>query len=321
MRQLERAIWSQSSELERLAQLDLAAVAERLKDRRRIWLVGTGSSQHVAELGALVLAEGGLDARSSGSLEFTRSPLKPDADDAVLLISHSTRTSFALAAREVARASGAELYSITGSGAGWPEGIETVPIEQSQTYTVSVTAALVVLIRLALDLGVPDLSPSDLDSALLRVRQVIADSAVPALTPPDRVLVVIGSGPGAVTAREGALKLREAARVLAEGYSAEYFLHGQAVPLRRGDSMLLLLPACDQDGLMSALGDAASAEGLVVESIDEPAVDHPILAQLPTLARLQLLALAFSQARDTNPDAAITGSWADSAMWRIGHPA
>ena len=72
-----------------------------------MWLVGTGSSQHVAELGALLLADAGLDARWSGSLEFACVVSRLDRGDAVILISHTGRTAFALAAREAALASGA----------------------------------------------------------------------------------------------------------------------------------------------------------------------------------------------------------------------
>jgi glutamine---fructose-6-phosphate transaminase (isomerizing) len=320
MTQLERAIKAQSAELERLADHDVASLAARLEGRRRVWLVGTGSSQHAAELGALLLAQAGLDARWSGSSEFASFVAKPDPDDAVILISHSARTSFAAAAREAALASGAEVVSITGIGRGWPEAIETVAMEQSQTYTVSLTGALMVLCRLAHELGAPGLSASDLKTAVERIRTVIDEMEVPAVEPPERVLVLVGSGAGAVSAREGALKLREAARVLAEGYGSEYLLHGHAVPLQRGDALLLLGPAADRDGLLPALGEAAGAEGLVVASVDEPSIDHPILAQLPIIVRLQLLALTFSRTRSTDPDKAIAGHWADEAMWAIGRP-
>jgi glucosamine--fructose-6-phosphate aminotransferase (isomerizing) len=320
MTQLERAIRAQSVELERLAAHDVTSFAARLEGRRRVWLVGTGSSQHAAELGALLLAEAGLDTRWSGSSEFVRSVPTPDPDDAVILISHTARTSFAVAAREAALASGAEVVSITGIGGGWPEAIETVAMEQSQTYTVSLTAALMVLLRLAHELGAPGLSADDLKVAVGRVRTVVDEMEVPAVELPNRLLVLVGSGAGAVSAREGALKLREAARVLAEGYGSEYLLHGHAVPLQRGDALLLLGPAADRDGLLPALGEAAGAEGLVVASIDEPSIAHPILAQLPIIVRLQLLALRFSRTRSTDPDKAIVGHWADEAMWAIGRP-
>src|SRR5271163_4677317 len=114
MTQLERAIRAQAVELERLAAHDVTSLAARLEGRRRVWLVGTGSSQHAAELGALLLAEAGLDARWSGSSEFVRLVATPDPDDAVILISHTARTSFAVAARQAALASGAEVVSITG---------------------------------------------------------------------------------------------------------------------------------------------------------------------------------------------------------------
>jgi glucosamine--fructose-6-phosphate aminotransferase (isomerizing) len=318
MTEFEQAIRSQAVELERLAARDYGSFAVQLEGRQRVWLVGTGSSQHVAELGALLLAEAGLDARWSGSSEFARHPEGPRSDDAVIVISHTARTSFAIAAREAALRSGAEVLSITGIGGGWPEAIEAVGIEQSETYTVSVTAALMVLFRLAHELGTPGLSWSAVLAAVERVRSVVETTDVPAIQPPHRALVLVGAGAGAVSAREGALKLREAARVLAEGYGSEYLLHGSAVPLGRRDALLLVGSATDPDGLLPALGDAAHAEGLEVASIDEPAIEHPILAQLPIIVQLQLLALRFSQARATDPDKAIVGNWADKAIWAIG---
>ena len=40
---------------------------------------------------------------------------------------------------------------------------------------------------------------------------------------PDRALAIVGPGPWSVTAREGALKIREASHVLAEGFDPERF--------------------------------------------------------------------------------------------------
>jgi glucosamine--fructose-6-phosphate aminotransferase (isomerizing) len=284
-----------------------------------VWLVGTGSSQHVAELGALLLAEAGLDARWSGSSEFVHGAgVRLHPDDAVIVISHTARTSFAAAAREMALASGAEAAAITGIGGGWPEAIETVAMESSDTYTVSVTAALMVLLRLAAALGAEGLSPADLTAALERVHTAVGEIGVPTIDPPERALVLVGGGAGAVSAREGALKVREASHVLGEGYGSEYLLHGHAVPLRRDDILVLVNPAADPDGLLPAIGEAARAEGLVVLSLDEPSIAHPILAQIPIIVRLQTLALSFSSVSGTDPDKAIVGHWADEAMWAIG---
>jgi hypothetical protein len=48
-------------------------------------------------------------------------------------------------------------------------------------------------------------------AALECVRSVVESTVVPAIQPPDRALVLAGVGAGALSAREGALKLREAA--------------------------------------------------------------------------------------------------------------
>ena len=75
------------------------------------------------------------------------------------------------------------------------------------------------------------------------------------------MLVLAGSGAAAVSAREGALKLREAAHVLAEGYEGEYLLHGRAVALQRGDALLLVGPAADRDGLLRPWGRRPGPKG------------------------------------------------------------
>ena len=57
--------------------------------------------------------------------------------------------------------------------------------------------------------------------------------------------------------------MREGARVLAEGYDAEFFLHGTAVPLTSKDHVLALTTP-DDDGLVEGVARAAEAEGIGV---------------------------------------------------------
>ena len=59
-----------------------------------------------------------------------------------------------------------------------------------------------------------------------------------------------------MTAREGALKVREAARFPAEGYDVEYLLHGHAVPLNASDHLVTLAPP-DTQGLTAGVETAA----------------------------------------------------------------
>ena len=134
--------------------------------------------------------------------------------------------------------------------------------------------------------------------------------------PPRRLTVLCGAGPAAITAREGALKLREAARLLAEGFESEYLLHGSAVPLDADDLLIAIDPAGDATGITSGLVGAAAGEGLTIASLDPPAGLHPLLAQLPMTVRLQLLASRWADARHLDPDRVILAGWADDALWR-----
>jgi glucosamine--fructose-6-phosphate aminotransferase (isomerizing) len=138
---------------------------------------------------------------------------------------------------------------------------------------------------------------------------------------PARSLAIAGCGPWAVTAREGALKIREAARMLAEGFDTDRLLHGGAVPYTAADGLLVLEPGADPDGLTGAVADAARAEGLPVAVL--AAADDglaPLLAQIPMTVRLQLLAENFARLRHQDPDKAVTGAWDDPALWRLGAP-
>ena len=184
-----------------------------------------------------------------------------------MIISHTTETAFARRARAHALESGAEVVSITAQGRGWPEAVETVAHERAETYTVSYLAALLVLARLSLAVGEPGFDDRQLSELPDRVRAA-AQVPTPLDAAPERLLVLAGVGPGAVTAREGALKLREGARFPAEGYEAEYLLHGTAVPLGPGDGLIAIQPSADRFGMLELLAEAAASEGMQVTTID-----------------------------------------------------
>ncbi|MBO0918816.1 SIS domain-containing protein [Streptomyces laculatispora] len=314
-------IHTQADAIARLADTDLSIPAERLAGARRILLIGTGTSQHAAELGAMMLVHAGMDARWSSAAQFARwgAPLRDG--DAVVVITHTAETAFALTCREQALATGVPVVSVTGIGSGWADAIETVERERSETYTASYTAALAALAGIAARLGAEQYGPQALRRTAEAVREAVADPGIDGIAIPARSLALIGAGPWGVTAREGALKIREASRTLAEGFEAESFLHGSAVPFGTSDGLVLLEPAQDPDGLVAALGKAARAEGITVHVLGHGTDDlPPVLAQLPMTARLQLLADRFAGIRQQNPDVAIVGAWAENQLWTLGAP-
>jgi glucosamine--fructose-6-phosphate aminotransferase (isomerizing) len=325
---LLRMILSQGDALDRMAGLDLAEPAGVLAGAARIILVGTGTSQHAAELGAMMLDGAGRDARWYPAATWARWSTSARLGDVLLVISHTGETAYAARARADALAAGVPVVSVTGTGRAWPEAIETVPPDESHTYTVSYTAALGVLARLAHELGWPDGSPGQVRQAAAAVRHVCAEPGIDEVAVPARSLAIVGPGPWGVTAREGALKIREGARMLAEGFDTDRLLHGGAVPLTAADGLVVLEPAADPDGLTEALGAAAQAERVptaVLAAADLPAAADPgplppLLAQIPMTVRLQLVAERFARLRRQNPDVAITGEWDAPALWQMGAP-
>ena len=119
-----------------------------------------------------------------------------------------------------------------------------MPREISETYTVSYTTTLLVLAKIATALGAPAFG-GEIGKIGPAVREALEQPGIGAIVPPTRALVFVGVGPSVVTAHEGALKVREASGMLAEGYDAEYLLHGSAVPLGSEDCLVLLRPPED----------------------------------------------------------------------------
>lgn len=321
---LDQMITAQPGALRELRKLDVSEHARRLSTASRLLLVGTGTSFHAAQLGAYLLRAGGLDAEAVPSAEFVgwRQVVAPG--DGVIVITHTGETAYARAARAAVQALDVPLVTITGPQVDWDEAIRTPVAEQAETYTVSYTAALAVLGLLAHQLAGTHTGPDALAPLAEQVGAVIADPGISQIAPPIRALALVAPGIWSVTAREGALKLRESAHLLAEGFDAEGLLHGAAVPYGEQDTLLGLAPDADPDGLTGALIRAAAADGITTHLLGEATVAsapaQTFLAQIPATVRLQLLAAAFSAARGTDPDTVITGPWADAGLWSAGSP-
>ena len=226
---------TQPDELRRLlADRDPAqAAAERIAGRRT-WLVGIGTSWHAAHHAAWLLGAAGVDARATHAADLAPYVQPFGAEDAVIVLSHTGQTGYTAQAREAARQAGAAVVHVTGIGKGGD--IETVAPEASYAYTASHTGALMRLAQVAEALGA-DLG--DLAAVPDAVASVLAAPG-PVLDPPDRLLELIGAGPNAWTAAEGALKVREASYVATEGLSSEQFLHGPSVALDGQDTLVAL---------------------------------------------------------------------------------
>ena len=297
---LERQIRSQpdalaamlaSSEVRR----QVHEAAERFHRARRLWVVGTGTSLHAAELGASLIQLSGRQAQAVPAMQFVDFAPIVGPQDGIIVITHTAETAYALSTRAQAFSAGLGPVMITKRGSGFPDAIETVDKETSDTYTVSYTTAVA---RARAPGEGARRGRHRRRRARPRARgggRGDRGSRRPtAIAQPERLLVLVGAGPSAVTAREGALKVREASRFLAEGYDAEYLLHGSAVPLDGRDHVIALFPpdperprrgagACGRDGEGSR--DPPDGAGRPAGSPRAAPADGPAAARSPSGSR------------------------------------
>ena len=308
---LEETIQSQPDALEKLLRdTPLSSAVSRLSGCSRIFVVGTGTSYHGALVGQYLLRSAGVEAWAVQSFEFANYPPSFKADDGLVLLSHRGTKRFSQAALEAFNKD--RWLAITGEDAPLqgPGVVYTVPQERSPVHTASHTGAMIRLAQLAVSLGSPRWKEQlarlpDAIRAALAVRPQIVQ-ALDRLHL-GRVVHFVGGGPAYATALEGALKLREAAYVSAEGHELESIFHGPLISVQAEDSVVMVAQpgaSLERTGQLAAalheIGAATFAVGPSAGSVtatvqvDTPAIDE-LLAPIVNVVPLQWLALEASR--------------------------
>ncbi len=296
MSQMRETMWSQPDELRRiLADPEPArAAAARLRGRR-IWLIGIGTSWHAAHHGAWLLGEAGVAAHAAHAADLAPYGRPVDPRDGVIVLSHTGVTGYTAQMLERAQAVDAAVAHVTAVGAGGD--LETVSPETSYAYTASHTAALLRLAQVATALGA---KLGDLGAVPGSVDRVLGRPA-PFVDAPDRLLELVGSGPNAWTAKEGALKVREASYVAAEGLSSEQFFHGPSVALDQQDTLVVLDGGGPATGRTEAIASAVEVGGARVLRFAERDLGEA-LSIFPLTTVVQRIALDLAETRGVSPD-------------------
>jgi glucosamine--fructose-6-phosphate aminotransferase (isomerizing) len=296
MSKMREALISQPEELSRLLADEgpAEAAASRLAGRR-IQLIGIGTSWHAAHHGAWLLREAGVEAHALHAADVAPYERAIDPADGVIVLSHTGSTGYSMTVLERAREAGAAALHISGIGNGGD--IQTVATEQSYAYTASHTAALLVLAQIASHLGAR-LGP--LDAIPERVAAVL-NLRGPLIEVPARLVELIGAGPNGWTAQEGALKIREASYVAAEGLSAEQFLHGPSVALDEQDTLVVLDGGGPMADRTESIAAAVEVTGAKVARFSQRELGEPLSVFALTVI-VQRIALELSEARGVSPD-------------------
>jgi glucosamine--fructose-6-phosphate aminotransferase (isomerizing) len=257
-----------------------------------------------------LLRSAGLEAWAVRAFEFANYPPSFKADDGLVLLSHRGTKRFSQAALEAFNKE--HWLAITGEDAPLqgPGVVYTVPQERSPVHTASHTGAMIRLAQLAGALGSPPWKaelagvPDAVRSALgLRapITQALARLQL------GRVVHFVGGGPAYATALEGALKLREASYVSAEGHELESIFHGPLISVQAEDSVVMvaqpgaslertsqLAAALHEIGATTlAVGPSARSVTAAVQ-VETPAIDE-LLAPIVNVVPLQWLALEVSR--------------------------
>jgi glucosamine--fructose-6-phosphate aminotransferase (isomerizing) len=271
------------------------AAAERLRGRR-VWLSGTGTSWHAANHGAWFLQAAGADARAVPAADAAHGGPAPAEGDGLVLLSHTGAKRDGKSVLERARQGGVECVVL---GARGRDGVDvtTSERESSSAYTASHLGALARLAQLAGALGA---ELGDLAAVPDAVASVL-DGPGPGVEPPPRLLQYTGAGANQWTAAEGALKVRETARVAAEGLSAEQLLHGPLVALGERDALVVLDGGGPAAARLEDVARLAEHDGARTYRISAPELGEP-LSVFPLTAAVQRIALEAAETLGTDPD-------------------
>jgi glutamine---fructose-6-phosphate transaminase (isomerizing) len=262
-------------------------------------------------VGQYLLRSAGVDAWAIRAFEFANYPPPFKDDDGLVLVSHRGSKRFSQAALDGFPAKDHWL-AITGEGSPLrgPGVLYTVPQERSPVHTASHTGAMVRLAQLAVALGSPSWKAElarlpDAVRATLELRPQIVH-ALDRLHL-ERVVHFVGGGPAYTTALEGALKLREASYLSAEGHEVESILHGPLISLAAEDSVVVVAQpgaALERTAEVAAAIYEIGAPTLVVGpspaslaatiALQTPAIDES-LAPIVNVVPLQWLALEVSR--------------------------
>ncbi len=284
----------------------------------------------------------GFAGRGPVSAQAFELALDPPAGGVVIGISHEGGTTATMAAMAAGRGHGAATALITGSAAspaaaGADVTLATVEMDRGWCHTVGYLSPIVAATAVASALTgaslppgrwVPGSSPVSRPPMPPAADGRRPDEAIAATIAAATHLLVIGTGVDRITARELALKVEEAAWVPSAVRDLETFLHGHLPATGPETAVLLILTeragldarakrarqalaAAASLGMRPAAILGADAAAQIPESLtpggrivvpEAPDLPAATASLLGGAGPLQLVTLAISAARGTNPD-------------------
>jgi glutamine---fructose-6-phosphate transaminase (isomerizing) len=311
--------------------------AERLKEIKRLILIGCGTSWHaglVAEYLFEDLARVPVEVEYASEFRY-RNPVLY-ADDLIVAISQSGETADSLAAMELAKRKGASVFGVcnvvgssiprmSDAGAYTHAGPE-IGVASTKAFTAQVTVLALMAVGMAKLRGT--MNPLAI-TAFYQEMEAIPEKIEKALLLNDEIVklaaqykdaknfLYLGRGYNFPVALEGALKLKEISYIHAEGYPAAEMKHGPIALIDEEMPVVVIATNSEHyEKVVSNIQEVKARKGKVIAIVSEGnnglnnMVDHVIqvpetieaLSPLINTVPLQLLSYHIAVMRGCNVD-------------------
>lgn len=311
--------------------------AERLKEIKRLILIGCGTSWHAALVAEYLfedLARVPVEVEYASEFRY-RNPVLY-ADDLVIAISQSGETADSLAAMDLAKRKGASVFGVcnvvgssiprlSDAGAYTHAGPE-IGVASTKAFTAQVTVLALMAVGMAKLRGTMNMVaiqsffeelegiPEKIEKALLLNDQIIE---LASKYKDVRNFLYLGRGYNFPVALEGALKLKEISYIHAEGYPAAEMKHGPIALIDAEMPVVVIATNSEHyEKVVSNIQEVKARKGQVIAIVSEGnrdldnVVDHVIevpetiepLSPLINTIPLQLLSYHIAVMRGCNVD-------------------
>ena len=311
--------------------------AERLREIKRLILIGCGTSWHaglVAEYLFENLARVPVEVEYASEFRY-RNPVLY-ADDLIVAISQSGETADSLAAMELAKRKGASVFGVcnvvgssiprmSDAGAYTHAGPE-IGVASTKAFTAQVTVLALMAVGMAKLRGT--MNPLAI-TAFYQEMEAIPEKIEKALLLNDEIVklaeqykdaknfLYLGRGYNFPVALEGALKLKEISYIHAEGYPAAEMKHGPIALIDEEMPVVVIATNSEYyEKVVSNIQEVKARKGKVIAIVSEgnnglnEMVDHVIqvpetieaLSPLVNTVPLQLLSYHIAVMRGCNVD-------------------
>ncbi len=311
--------------------------ADRLKEIKRLILIGCGTSWHAGLVGEYLfedLARVPVEVEYASEFRY-RNPVIY-GDDLIIAVSQSGETADSLAAMELAKRKGASVFGVcnvvgssiprlSDAGAYTHAGPE-IGVASTKAFTAQVTVLALMAVGMAKLRGTMSIKEitefmKELDTIPAKVEKaLLLNDSIVELSEKykdAKNFLYLGRGYNFPVALEGALKLKEISYIHAEGYPAAEMKHGPIALIDEEMPVVVIATASEHyEKVVSNIQEVKARKGKVIAVVTEgnrsldSLVDHVIevpetieaLSPLLNTIPLQLLSYHIAVMRGCNVD-------------------